>query len=369
MAYVGLPADCASPRIAILGRNGDILIVQSEHVHEMSAGYLAVVADITSEAMQTTQCTSDGHVPNSTTHNLQRLKVAGSFSLPAYVTRSYPDKIAGKHLLASALDHLVVVGTDGAARLFKVSGMIGSNMSSLCNKRLTAFDPNKSNPTKRKASIKALVTLDTDLHTLRKGSKSDVTTMHRQGCEGRQVKPETTKSQSPDSLYEFFLHNDDNLSENRNRNRNTSRASAMKHLAANKYAAKGKKQQQSASAAAGATRKTVQHVVKTPIHSFISGQHYHNTATVAGVDVKNMPLFELASLTPIERRVNYTKLKAFLDKHGTLLQSMPQVFIPGLTMYLVIGEYPSRYRPLIWRFLLKLPENSVAFADLGKCLQ
>lgn len=29
------------------------------------------------------------------------------------------------------------------------------------------------------------------------------------------------------------------------------------------------------------------------------------------------------------------------------------------------GEYPGRYRPLIWRFLMKLPENISAYSDLG----
>ena len=32
------------------------------------------------------------------------------------------------------------------------------------------------------------------------------------------------------------------------------------------------------------------------------------------------------------------------------------------------GEYPARYRPLIWRFLLRLPENSNAFSALGEFL-
>lgn len=30
-----------------------------------------------------------------------------------------------------------------------------------------------------------------------------------------------------------------------------------------------------------------------------------------------------------------------------------------------VGEFPARYRPLVWRFLLKLPENTSAFAALG----
>lgn len=34
------------------------------------------------------------------------------------------------------------------------------------------------------------------------------------------------------------------------------------------------------------------------------------------------------------------------------------------TVY-ITGEYPSRYRALVWRFLLKLPENASAFSELG----
>jgi hypothetical protein len=29
------------------------------------------------------------------------------------------------------------------------------------------------------------------------------------------------------------------------------------------------------------------------------------------------------------------------------------------------GEYPERYRPLVWRFLLKLPENVSQYCNLG----
>jgi hypothetical protein len=37
--------------------------------------------------------------------------------------------------------------------------------------------------------------------------------------------------------------------------------------------------------------------------------------------------------------------------------------ISMLIMIMTIGEFPSRYRPLIWRFLLRLPENSESFQD------
>ena len=60
---------------------------------------------------------------------------------------------------------------------------------------------------------------------------------------------------------------------------------------------------------------------------------------------KNMPLFELAALSPAERRVNMQKLRSFLATHG---------------------EFPTKYRTLIWRFLLRLPENEEAFSDLAR---
>jgi len=58
---------------------------------------------------------------------------------------------------------------------------------------------------------------------------------------------------------------------------------------------------------------------------------------------KPMPLYELSQLTQQDRRVTETKLKTYFSANG---------------------EFPDRYRPLIWRFLLKLPENSEAFASL-----
>jgi hypothetical protein len=32
-------------------------------------------------------------------------------------------------------------------------------------------------------------------------------------------------------------------------------------------------------------------------------------------------------------------------------------------MYL--GHYPAKHRPLVWRFLLRLPENTREYSDLG----
>ena len=56
-----------------------------------------------------------------------------------------------------------------------------------------------------------------------------------------------------------------------------------------------------------------------------------------------MNVFELAKYTPEEVRVTHKKLTAFLAANG---------------------EYPERFRPLIWRFMLRLPENTAQFGDL-----
>lgn len=62
-----------------------------------------------------------------------------------------------------------------------------------------------------------------------------------------------------------------------------------------------------------------------------------------GISLRATEIFELAALSPGERDNNARKLRAFLDVHG---------------------EFPPRYRNLIWRFCLQLPENAAAFAAL-----
>ena len=57
-----------------------------------------------------------------------------------------------------------------------------------------------------------------------------------------------------------------------------------------------------------------------------------------------LELFELSTLTPMERVENATGLTNFRNAHGS---------------------YPSRYRALIWRFLLQLPENHNAYEKVS----
>ena len=55
------------------------------------------------------------------------------------------------------------------------------------------------------------------------------------------------------------------------------------------------------------------------------------------------PVHRLAELTPQDIRISLPKLIAFYETHG---------------------QFPSPYRSLIWRYLLKLPENIDEFGIL-----
>eukprot|EP01038_Epipyxis_sp_PR26KG_P005019 gene5019-7007_t len=54
-------------------------------------------------------------------------------------------------------------------------------------------------------------------------------------------------------------------------------------------------------------------------------------------------VYELAQLSPHQSQINHQKLKSYLSIHG---------------------EFPVRYRSLVWRFLLRLPENIPSYTDL-----
>jgi hypothetical protein len=58
-----------------------------------------------------------------------------------------------------------------------------------------------------------------------------------------------------------------------------------------------------------------------------------------------LPLYQLAQLDPSKRRLNRHRLRALLHS---------------------FGQFPSKHRLLVWRFLLKLPENHDAFTQVHK---
>ena len=65
---------------------------------------------------------------------------------------------------------------------------------------------------------------------------------------------------------------------------------------------------------------------------------------VHGGDRRERPsLHHLVKSSSAHRKVNERKLRIFLKKHG---------------------QFPSKHRAVVWRFLLRLPENEEAFADL-----
>ena len=70
---------------------------------------------------------------------------------------------------------------------------------------------------------------------------------------------------------------------------------------------------------------------------------------------------------------NYLKYQLILSSFlfGTLiylplLNILNFKFHSFLSLFFLSGNYPSKYRPMIWRFLLKLPENTSEFSKLGE---
>ena len=132
------------------------------------------------------------------------------------------------------------------------------------------------------------------------------------------------------------------------------------------------------------------------------------------LDRASRSVFELAELSPKGKEINFQKLRRYLEKQGnkasTVDHFLPFVlffsfylsfflsfflflfisllfsfFLSFFFFYLFLyplfcilyrpvshptnffaGRYPAQYRPLIWRFLLQLPENSREFSDLGE---
>ena len=124
------------------------------------------------------------------------------------------------------------------------------------------------------------------------------------------------------------------------------------------------------------------------------------------LDRASRSVFELAELSPKGKEINFQKLRRYLEKQGnkasTVDHFLPFVLFFSFYLFFFIsffisfflsffffslflyplfcilyrpvshptnffaGRYPAQYRPLIWRFLLQLPENSREFSDLGE---
>lgn len=72
-------------------------------------------------------------------------------------------------------------------------------------------------------------------------------------------------------------------------------------------------------------------------------QFYYYCIEMASLMKSRAPVHQLAELTPKDIRITIPKLLSFYETHG---------------------QFPNQYRSLIWRYLLKLPENIDNFGEL-----
>lgn len=123
LVYIGCADATSAPRVLALGKAGDLLVLQTDHVHEQSPGYLTIVADLGPDLTQ-----------------------QSSFNAPSTPVRIYPQRCIGRQLCGAAGEHVVLIGSDGAARMFKLRAMVMPGSGSLQGQRLSAAPPGAPNP-------------------------------------------------------------------------------------------------------------------------------------------------------------------------------------------------------------------------------
>ena len=343
MAYLGDVAH--APRLALLSSDGGIIILESQAFQERSAGFFSVVADILPEFVQYDD-DSYAKEPNN----------------PGYTGRKYPVKPMNA-VMEAAINHLVVISTDGAARLFEVNEMIGSG--SQCGKILkirptsskhigvtASADSGKNSgegaiATKMglKQPANKVEYLSTNQQQKLKQNKENIKQpkayyesddSDENGEAGQQFvsrAPPSSRSGSskgsPDpNVYEFYLGSDDEralVAEEKESKRNTNKTNTKGAIAVTKKtpvaATNSRKVTNSNNKIAASSSRTVTTRGKNnKLHSFLSA----TSSSIGRSQQKQqqqsappmIPLFELANLTPKEKRVNEMKLQAFLQRHG-----------------------------------------------------
>lgn len=237
--------------------------------------------------------------------------------------------VVGK--LDASYQHAVVVGLDGAARLFVHDAMVGHGPGS--GKVLKAV------------AVSPAATATAATATAAKAAKATYA-----GRDGHQAA----------NLYEFFVSTDSaegdpsatdvsgRPSTAPARATTTTTASGASAKTSHRRTVSGAKTTSSRSQVSGggsvssatsgsigpetggrasqkhrnAIGQSVTRRVKWQSHSFVTGNHTGLPPRFLGKDVDhemlNVPLFELATLTPKERQVNRMKLEAFLHTNGTL---------------------------------------------------
>ena len=74
----------------------------------------------------------------------------------------------------------------------------------------------------------------------------------------------------------------------------------------------------------------------------------HTSRKKNGVDTANMPLFELAALTPKESQVNARKLRNFLELNGKALIFLHSVLLNLSTLVCFVESFASNHTWMLW---------------------
>lgn len=330
----------AAPRVLLLSSAGDVLIVESDGFQEHSPGMWTVLADVPRDITQRTMESDPSVAALLPTEPFYDGRL--SSSSPNAVVDTAVGRMSGVvGKMDASYQHAVVVGLDGAARLFVLEAMVGYGHGS--GKVLKAV------------AVSTAATAGGGRGSSKAGS-------HRQGQGYGQG-----RGQAANGLYEFFVSTTDSAeaggdgrpSTTNGRPSSTATATATGgHRRSGTVAAAGGLRGGASSRSGGgggsaasvssattvgggdavgggggraaqkhrnAIGQSVTRRVKWQSHSFVTGNN-HATATglpprFLGKDMDhellNVPLFELATLTPKERQVNRMKLEAFLHTNGT----------------------------------------------------
>lgn len=345
------------PRLLLQTKDNTLLTLENESFQQQTAGLMTILGSVPSSVV-----TSGGKVTNVVT------PVFGNIAL--------------------GTQHMITIGQDGIARIFHLPSMI--NCGEYAGKLLKAreISSKHNNPSLKSKETKEITSNNTQIATR---SSTVMTTSKKTNRDQSNSPPNnnTTNSSANNNMdisstmpvdpHQYFLSDDleyplhlkktvrksavptknptpwgasdggsmtSATSSSNGHNKTTVSRSAKRPSSA--PATRGRRVTSTSSATSTPTKGSQSQITKSTAassyRSFVGARPLYEAKSHRNDNsLVSMPLFELAVLTPSEKRVNQKKLQAFLEKHT---------------------EYPARYRSLIWRFLLKLPENSSSFADL-----
>lgn len=376
------------PRLCALFQEGGLLLIDIEGFQLRSVGHYMIRADLSPQTVHGPDATAvTGWSHTAIGGNNGRRK--GTWTTTAHLAQntSSSSSLLSHNASSSSSSHylhqsgvwgkmdvvrnsFVVIGCDGVARWFDTKAAVGDvptnsssidSLSGLCNTCLRSRVPRSSSSSSTAAATPSLQ----EAHSKHRGSNhhkaSTIATISK-----KTLAPAVTAAShpshtitdsdrsndhSPESKYDFILLNgsdDLGLNESTSRSgktRGSIRSTKASRALLEKRRRDLKKSSQHKHESSSSSIRANYAAMKKHTQSFLANQHQSSSSSSSSRedDPFSMPLFELAALTPKEKQVNDKKLRSFLQLHG---------------------EFPSRYRPLIWRFLLRLPENSQCFKSL-----